>query len=309
MSLSALKRNRKSFLSDLVKQSEKLDTKSSYKDDRFWKPTKDDAGNAYAEIRFLPQPDGDPSPFVQYHDHFFKGPTGQYYIENSLTTFKQPDPVSELNNYLWNLSEDKNSPGKKQARDQKRKLHHVSNIYVISDPAKPENNGKVFLFDYGKKIYDKIAQSIKPVASQYEEAPQPVNPFDLWEGANFIIRCRIVEKWPNYDRSEFKPPSQLDEDEVMDKIYEQVHPLNEFIDPSNYKSYDELKTRLNLVMGTNDNPVVRESMTSSPPPSMPSTKPADDLDQDEIPFSGNEDAGESSNEDITDYFNKLLDDD
>lgn len=301
MSLATLKRNRKDFLTNIVSQAEKLNTtKVDYSDNRFWKPTRDAAGNGYAEIRFLPQREDEAVPFVRYWDHFFKGPTGQYYIEKSLTTFGEPDPVSELNSQLWNEDDNPNSLKKKQARDQKRKLHYVTNIYVVSDPKNPENNGKVFLYDFGKKIFDKITQAMNP---EYEDETS-MNPFDLWEGANFKLKVRQYEGWPNYDRSEFSATGPLADDEELEKIYSQVYSLKEFSDRSTFKSYDELKTRLNIVMGSNDNDVVRASMNESPAPSMNQSKSYDDLD-DEIPY----DKFSDGDDDTIDYFNKLLEED
>lgn len=300
MSLANLKRNRGDFLNNLVSQAEKLNTaKTDYSDDRFWKPTRDAAGNGYAEIRFLPQAEGEATPFVRYWDHFFKGPTGQYYIEKSLTTLSQADPVSELNSKLWNSVDNDNAPERKQARDQKRKLHYVANILVVSDPANPENNGKVFLYDFGKKIFDKITQVMSP---EYEDETA-MNPFDLWEGANFKIKIRQYEGWPNYDRSEFSAPSQLADDDKLEEIYSKVYPLAEFSDPSTFKSYDELKARLNVVMGEENSNPLRDTMDESPAPSMASSNRID-ID-DEIP----DFASTGETDDTMDYFNKLLEED
>lgn len=219
--------------------------KKSYGDDRFWKPTVDESGNGYAVIRFLPAGEGQELPWVRYWDHFFKGPSGQWYIEKSLTTIGQNDPVSELNSRLWNsgIEDDKEI-----ARKQKRRLHYVSNILVVNDPANPANNGKVFLYDFGKKIFDKIMDKMQP------EFPgeEPVNPFDFWNGADFQLKIRNVAGYRNYDKSEFKAPSALFEaDEVrLEATYNQQFDLSEFSNPTTFKSYDELKGRLEVVLGT-----------------------------------------------------------
>ena len=218
--------------------------KKSYGDDRFWKPTVDESGNGYAVIRFLPAGEGQELPWVRYWDHFFKGPSGQWYIEKSLTTIGQNDPVSELNSRLWNsgIEDDKEI-----ARKQKRRLHYVSNILVVNDPSNPANNGKVFLYDFGKKIFDKIMDKMQP------EFPgeEPVNPFDFWNGADFQLKIRNVAGYRNYDKSEFKAPSALFEaDEVrLEATYNQQFDLSEFSNPTTFKSYDELKTRLDYVLG------------------------------------------------------------
>jgi hypothetical protein len=226
-------------------------------DTRFWQPTKDKAGNALAVIRFLPAPavDGDDAlPWVKYFDHGFQNEaTGKWYIEKSLTSIGQNDPVSEYNSQLWESGDD-DSPERRQARDQKRRLHYVSNIYVISDPKNPENEGKVFLFRYGKKIFDKLKQLMNP---DLETEPK-VNPFDLWKGANFKLKvtrqaARIGNRtvnFPNYDESVFLTPGALlPEDTALEVLWKSEHSLKEFIDPKNYKPYEELKKRLDDVLG------------------------------------------------------------
>lgn len=241
-------------LSRLTKEIEKINTPQSNnereEDTRFWKLERDKSGNGSAIIRFLPSPavDGDDAlPWVRYFDHGFKGPTGKWYIENSLTTLNQKDPVSEYNSKLWAQSEDNSSWQRKQARDQKRRLHYISNILVISDPKNPENEGKVFLFKFGKKIFDKITLAMNPEF----EGDAPVNPFDMWKGANFKIRIRTVDGYPNYDQSVWDNPSPIKgEDEQLEKIWKSEYSLKEFVDPKNFKSYDELTKRLNEVLGT-----------------------------------------------------------
>lgn len=234
----------------LSKEIEKLSTPTleKQKDERFWYPEVDKAGNGAAIIRFLPAPavDGDDAlPWVRIFTHGFKGPSGKWYIENSLTTLGQKDPVSEYNTILWNSTSDDQSPARKQAREQKRKLTYISNIMVLSDPKRPENEGKVFLFRYGKKIFDKITLLMNPEF----EGDSPVNPFDLWKGANFKMRIRTVEGYRNYDMSQFESPSVLDgDDSKLEAIWKKEYSLKEFIDPKNFKSYDELKTKLNEVL-------------------------------------------------------------
>jgi hypothetical protein len=215
----------------------------NYGDDRKWKPTVDKAGNGYAVIRFLPAVEGDDLPWAKYWDHFFQGPTGQWYVEGSLTTIGKDDPVSEMNTKLWNTGLDAD---KDTARKRKRRLHYVSNICIVSDPECPENNGKVFLYEYGKKIFDKIMDTMQP---QYADEVA-VNPFDLWKGANFKIKIAQVAGYRNYDRSEFGPVEALhSDDSVLEKIYGKEYSLKEFTDPSSFKSYDELKLKLTRVLG------------------------------------------------------------
>jgi hypothetical protein len=234
----------------LTKELEKVNTSSEKKgDDRFWKLERDKSGNGAAVIRFLPSAaiDGDDAlPWVRVFDHGFKGPTGKWYIENSLTTLNQKDPVSDYNTQLWNSTTDDQSWQRKQVREQKRRLHYISNIYVVSDPKNPENEGKVFLFKYGKKIFDKITMLMNPEF----EGDQPVNPFDFWNGANFKIRIRTVDGYPNYDQSVFDNPKPLlSNDEELERVWNKQHSLKEFIDAKSFKSYDELKRRLDEVLG------------------------------------------------------------
>lgn len=246
---SALKKS-SADISRLTKEIEKLNTNPSNatEDTRFWQPEVDKAGNGFAVIRFLPAPavDGDDAlPWVRVFSHAFKGPTGKWYIENSLTTLNQKDPVSEYNTTLWNASSDDNSPQRKQARDQKRKLTYISNILVISDSKHPENEGKVFLFKYGKKIFDKISALMNPEF----EGDEPVNPFDLWNGANFKLKIKNVAGYRNYDASEFDRVSSIKgTDEELEAIWRSEYSLKEFLDPKNFKSYDELKRQLDSVL-------------------------------------------------------------
>ena len=218
-------------------------------DDRFWTPTVDKAGNGYAVIRFLPPPAEEDVPFVRLYDHGFQGPTGLWYIENSLTSIGKPDPVSEYNTKLWNSGLESD---KEVARKQKRRLHFISNIYVVFDPGNPDNEGKVFLYKYGKKIFDKLNEAMNP---QFEDE-QAVNPFDMWEGANFKLKIRKVEGYRNYDRSEFDGSSPLMEDDgELEKIWKSQFSLQEFVDPSNFKSYEQLQERLTRVLNLDKQPV------------------------------------------------------
>jgi hypothetical protein len=244
MSISAL-RNQNS-LDKLLQQVQKDESpateKKSYVDERLWKPNVDKAGNGYAVIRFLPAPEGEELPWVRVWNHAFQGPTGQWYIENSLTTLNQKDPVSEYNTQLWNSGVESD---KEIARKQKRKLKYYSNIYVVSDPSNPENEGKIFLYAYGKKIFDKLMEAMQPAF----EDETPINPFDFWQGANFKLKIRKVDGYWNYDKSEFESVSALKtSDEELESIYKGEYSLQEFMAPSNFKSYDELKSRLDAVL-------------------------------------------------------------
>lgn len=250
MSFANLKKNRSTQLESLTAELNKLNTKSTQAaDDRFWYPAVDKAGNGYAVIRFLPPTDGEDVPFVRVWDHGFKGPSGKWYIENSLTTIGEQDPVAEYNSKLWNATDDDNSPQRRQARAQKRRLTYISNIIVLKDPANPENEGKVFLFKYGKKIFDKLQEVMHP---QFPDE-KPMNPFDFWDGANFQIKIRNVEGYRNYDKSQFSEAGPLlDDDDKMEKIWKRQHQLKPFIDKKNFKSYDELKRKLNEVLGLDE---------------------------------------------------------
>ena len=285
MSISALRNQ--SSMDKLLAQVQKDETpttdKKSYVDERLWKPQVDKAGNGYAVIRFLPASKDEEMPWVRVWNHAFQGPTGQWYIENSLTTINQKDPVSEYNTQLWNSGVESD---KEIARKQKRKLQYYSNIYVVSDSVNPSNQGKVFLFRYGKKIFDKLSEAMQPAF----EDETPINPFDLWEGANFKLKIRKVDGYWNYDKSEFDKPSKLnDSDDEMEKIWNTQYSLKDFNAPSNFKSYDELKTRLDAVLtgsvttGKSAAQMVEEDSTdfkptfkSEPAPEIASTSEDDD---------------------------------
>ena len=281
-SFADLKRSRKSLYDKILEETNKIQQpEGKQEDNRFWTPSVDKAGNGYAVIRFLPAPKGEDIPWVRLFSHGFQGPGG-WFIENSLTTLNKKDPVSEYNSTLWNRGDE---AGKEQARKQKRRLTYMSNIYVVKDPANPDNDGKVFLFRYGKKLFDKINDIMNP---EFEDE-SPVNPFDLWEGANFKMKIRNLEGYRNYDKSEFDKPTPLSEDEeTLERVWSSEHSLNEFLDPKNFKSYNELKMRLDKVLGSvavsstaseyeEDEPVVPKS-TPSPEAIAKTESSSDDLD-------------------------------
>ncbi len=243
MSLENLKRSNSldKLLGEVQKENAPQE-KKSYKDERLWKPEVDKSGNGYAVIRFLPAVEGEDMPWAKVWNRAFQGPTGQWYIENSLTTLGKNDPVSEMNSAYWNTGIESD---KEIARKQKRKLQYFSNIYVVSDSKHPENEGKVFLFRYGKKIFDKLMAAMQP---EFEDE-KAINPFDFWEGANFKLKIRKVAGYWNYDSSDFDTPSAIfDNDEKIEEVWKKQYPLSEFSAASNFKSYEELKTRLDAVL-------------------------------------------------------------
>ena len=276
MSFAELKKQSRlgNLTAKLVKEVEKMNKTSSMGDDRFWKIERDKSGNGYAVIRFLPSPQGEDDPYVQVWSHAFQGPGG-WYIENSLTTLGGKDPLGELNTQLWATG---NKSDQEVVRQRKRKLSYHSNIYVVKDPAHPENEGKVFLFKYGKKIFEKISSALKP---EFEDE-SPTDAFDLWTGANFKLKVRMADGYPNYDKSEFETPSVLGgfEDEDLEELWKKCNSLKEFVSPENFKSYDQLKTRLDAVLGTKRTPVVKsdESFESEEVRSAPTSTSEDDED-------------------------------
>ena len=287
MSLETLRKsNSLDKLLNAVKEDSAPQEKKSYVDERLWKPELDKSGNGYAVIRFLPSVEGEDMPWAKVWNHAFQGPTGQWYIENSLTTVGQKDPVSEHNTKLWNTGLESD---KEIARKQKRKLQYFSNIYVVSDSKHPENEGKVFLYRYGKKIFDKLMAAMQP---EFEDET-PINPFDFWEGANFKLKIRKVDGFWNYDKSEFEAPSALGDDSVIEGIWKKQYALKEFTASTNFKSYQELKTRLDAVLsGTVSVGNVTDTMNDEPV-AIPKvdTKPVESKQEDE--------------DDTMDYFNKL----
>ena len=245
MSFKDLKKQSKlgSLTAKLVKEVEKMNNTGGNADDRIWKLDVDKGGNGYAVIRFLPAPEGEDLPFVKLYSHAFQGPGG-WFIENSLTTLGQKDPVSEYNSLLWNNGTD---AGKETARKQKRKLTYVSNIYVVKDPANPENEGKVFLYKYGKKIFDKLTAAMQP---EFEDE-EAIDPFDFWQGANFKLKAKNVAGYRNYDSSEFTAVTPLlDDDDALESVWKKENSLKEFVDADQFKSYDDLKKRLEYVLGS-----------------------------------------------------------
>ena len=281
MSLAALKKQSdfSSLIDEYNKQTTPQDTKS-FDDERIWKPELDKSGNGYAVIRFLPAPEGEDIPWQRMFSHSFQGPGG-WYIENSLTTINKNDPVGEANRRLWNSGSEAD---KETARRQKRKLSYFTNIYVVADPKHPENEGKVFLYKFGKKIFDKIMEAMQP---QFDDE-QAINPFDLWKGANFKLKIRKVDGFWNYDKSEFEAVAQLlPSDEELEKVYQSEYPLKPFHEESNFKSYAELKEKMERVLGESVDNRTAEQVAS---------------DMEEVPFDGGKPTGAS---DTMDYFEKL----
>ena len=291
MSFANLKRNGTN-LSKLVEAAATAGgngQQNNSKDERFWYPTRDKAGNGYAVIRFLPGKGESATPWARYWDHAFKGPTGQWYIEKSLTSIGQQDALAESNAKLWNSGIESD---KTIVRERKHNLRYVTNVLVVNDSANPENNGQVRLYRFGKKIFDKIMDAMQPKFPD----ETPMNPFDMWEGGDFVIKVRMVEGYPNYDTSAFKSPSALlDGDEgKLETLYEKQYDLSEWTNPSNYKSYDELKARLNLVLGESAPRTVKETVS---------------LDKREEPVSMKTAEAVSADEDDTmSYFAKLAND-
>ena len=245
MSFKDLKKQSKlgSLTAKLVKEVEKMNNNGASGDERTWKLDVDKSGNGYAVIRFLPAPEGEDLPFVKLYSHAFQGPGG-WYIENSLTSLGQKDPVSEYNTQLWNNGTD---AGKETARKQKRKLTYMSNIYVVKDPANPENEGKVFLFKYGKKIFDKLTAAMQP---EFEDE-EAIDPFDFWQGANFKLKAKNVAGYRNYDSSEFAAVSPLlDDDDALEGLWKKQFSLAEIVSTDQFKSYEDLKKRLEYVLGS-----------------------------------------------------------
>ena len=247
MSFSDLKKNSRlgSLTSKLTNEIEKMNKGSTGgADERLWKLDVDKAGNGYAVIRFLPAPNGEELPWAKVWSHAFQGPGG-WYIENSLTTLGGKDPVSEYNRILWNSGADED---KEQARKQKRKLTYIANIYVVKDPSNPQNEGKVFLYKFGKKIFDKISAAMQP---EFEDE-EAIDPFDFWKGANFKLKAKNVAGYRNYDSSEFaRPDALLDDDDLLEAIWKKQYSLEEFTRQDQFKSYDELEKRMNAVLNPN----------------------------------------------------------
>lgn len=292
MSFANLKRNR-TDLSSLVEKANETNgsSQNNSKDERFWYPQRDKAGNGYAVIRFLPGLAEASTPWVRYWDHAFKGPTGQWYIEKSLTSIGQQDPIAELNSKMWNSGIEAD---KAIVRQRKRNLRYVANVLIVSDPANPENEGQVKLYRFGKKIFDKIMDAMQPKFP--DEAP--INPFDMWEGADLVLKIRQVEGYPNYDTSSFKSPSALlgGDDGQLEELYNKQFDLSEWTNPDNYKSYDELKTRLNIVLGESAPRTVKQEV-------------AMDKVEEPAPIPTAETAALDDDDDTLSYFAKIANED
>jgi hypothetical protein len=300
---SKLKKQKNNFLKDLQEKVNSIGEQQSFGDARYWQPTVDKAGNGYAVVRFLPAPGDETIPFARLWSHSFKGPTGQWYIENSLTTLGQDDPVSVYNSVLWNSTDNDASPARKQAREQKRKLFFIFNVLVVEDSANPENNGKVFLYKCGKKIFDKIKEAMNP---QFADEV-PMNPFDMWEGANFKIKIRKVEGYRNYDKSEFDKVSPISSnDDEIEKIWKQTYSLTAEVAPDKFKTHEELEKKLHKVLN-----LVSETVKSNKEISMKSqehsplkerSSPSINSD-DSPPFDTGDDDDDA---DGLDYFKNML---
>lgn len=295
-SFSDFKKRSRDSIGSLTAKLDQMNKKESYKDERFWAPQRDSSGNGYAVIRFLPACQGEELPWAKYFEHAFQG-TGGWYIEKSRTTLNEKDPVSEMNSRLWNSGVESD---KDIARSRKRQTRYVSNIMVISDPANPENEGKVFLYRYGPKIFNKIQEAMKP---EFEDE-KPINPFDFWGGADFKLKIRKVGGYVNYDKSEFASPTELFEgdDSALERVWNQQHALDEFVNPNTFKSYDELKKKLDEVIGTDIRSAAPEKVdTVEDVAQTPRTSPP----VSEEVSSGGEEKSQSSLE----YFQELMDED
>ena len=307
MSFSSLKQNKSSVFNKLQKELEKT-TQTGTVDERFWKLTTDKAGNGFAVIRFLPACDGEDMPFAKLYSHAFQGPGG-WYIENSLTTLGGKDPLGEYNRELWNSGDEQL---KEQVRKQKRKLSYYSNIYVVKDPGNPENEGKVFLFRYGKKIHDKIMDVVN---GDELEGREGINPFDFWTGANFKLRAKKVAGYPNYDSSEFQDPGTLEDldDAQLESIWNREHKLQEIVAPENFKSYEQLQARLNDVLrlqGEKKVETMTETLKSKPnfnDVSNMNAKPDKVEVKAPVQISAEDQPSNDDDEDVMDYFRKLAD--
>ena len=294
-SIAALKRSKSNLdtlIGELNKVAEPQKQSNSYQDDRFWKPELDKSGNGYAVFRFLPAVKDEDLPWARLWSHAFQGPGG-WYIENSLTTLNKKDPVSESNSLLWNSGVDAD---KEIARKRKRKLSYYANVLVVSDPKHPENEGQVKLFKFGKKIFDKITEAMKP---EFEDE-KPINPFDFWEGANFKLKIRKVDGYWNYDKSEFDSVSAIaDNDEKIEEIWNKQYPLTPFLAPENFKSYDELKSKLDKVLSGVRNTGTAEDVAI--PPTATKPEPVATTETVAAPSVDDEDDGDET----LDYFSKL----
>lgn len=320
-SLAELKKSRQQQidkLNNLVKKQETSGAQGSGgKDERIWTPHYDkDKKTGFAVVRFLPQAPGEDYPWVKVYRHAFKGPTGKWYIENSLSTIGGTDPVGSLNSRLWNSGVESD---KEVARTQKRNVNYYQNVLVLEDPANPENVGKVKLYRFGTKIFEMIKGALAP---EFEDE-SPMDPFDPWGGADFVIKIREVAGYPNYDKSYFKEPKAMGEDDYIDKVWKQAYPLSEFLDvEKNFKSYEELQKRLLEVLGPEvgsglaviegEAPGARQATARQAPTESARQAPArqtaqaEEKEDDDLPW-GSEDAtaDETTADDMDDFLNSL----
>jgi hypothetical protein len=296
MSFADLKKQSKmgSLTEKLIKQVEKLNDSGSKDDDRFWKPVMDKGGTGSAVIRFLPAPEGCDLPWAQVWSHAFQG-TGGWLIDNCLTTLGQNCPVCEANRELWNTGSKDNQ---NIVRDRKRKLSYYSNIYVVKDPANPDNEGRVFLYKFGKKIFDKIMASMQP---EFDDE-KPVNPFDFWEGANFKLKLVKKDGYWNYDKSEFASPSALlSDDDELETIYKSLNNLNDFVSPSEFKSYEDLKKRLNYTLGIKGTPKYQDPETIGEEEEVEVSRPVKET----VSVRSSASSDDEDEDDAMSYFQKL----
>lgn len=308
-SFRELRASRKNDLAKLTKTIGDMDSGGRSKDDRFWQPTVDKAGNGFARIRFLDRLEDEDSPFIRYYDHAFKGPGGMWYINNSRTSLGLNDPVSEMNRELWNKGEEgkkivrgDDSDPKNRKPGTKRRLHYVTNILVLDDPENKQNEGKVFLYKFGVKIWDKIKDACDPEF----KGQKPVNVFSYDEGANFVMKIRNVKGYRNYDMSQFEPPSPLGDDDFIDKIMAMQYPLKPFISEEFYKSYDDLKRRLDEVMEVGKTKRSDEHQEAQPDTTTRQAKPDRVAQADPKPEPGDE-VGDADGSDFegAEYFREL----
>jgi hypothetical protein len=300
MSFADLKKQSKmgSLTEKLIKQVEKLNDGGSKDDDRFWKPVMDKGGTGSAVIRFLPAPEGCDLPWAQVWSHAFQG-TGGWLIDNCLTTLKQNCPVCEANRELWNTGSKDNQ---NIVRDRKRKLSYFANIYVIKDPANPANEGRVFLYKFGKKIFDKIMASMQPEFDDEE----PINPFDFWKGANFKLKLVKKDGYWNYDKSEFAPSSVLlDDDDELEAIYKSLNNLNDFVAPSEFKSYEDLKKRLDYTLGLKGTPRFQDPETIDEEEEVEVSRPANETTSVRSSSASSASSDDEDEDDALSYFQKL----
>lgn len=303
MSFETLKKQSKlgSLTEKLVKEVEKMNTTSNGIDERMWRPELDKTGNGYAVIRFLPAPEGEELPWAKMYSHAFQGPGG-WYIENSLTTIGQKDPLGEYNRELWNTGTEAN---KEIVRKQKRKLTYYSNIYVVKDPVNPQNEGNVFLFKYGKKIFDKIMEAMQP---EFEDET-PINPFDFWQGSNFKLKIVKKDGYWNYDKSEFGSTEPLlDDDDALEAIWKKEYSLTAITAPDQFKSYEELERRMNAVLGLKSSNPARSRSVMEQEDDLSEFEEKSPQVQESYSKYTSSDSNDEDEDDALSYFQKLVED-